>query len=623
MIFPKRNTPRWLIFLIDILLCVFSLGLAYLIRFDFFNIPIASEIQAFKVAFPIFVLIRALSFFISKTYIGIIRHTSTEDAKRILITISAGSLFFLLLSPLRYNFFDGLNFLPIAIIIIDFLTTVFLMIALRFAVKLLYIETRGKKKEKINVVIYGAGEAGIITKQALDQESDLKYNVVAFIDDDKGKAGKSIEGIKISATTKWKELLDKSAVDQLIISIQNPDIDNKRKIVDLCLEKGIEVYSVPPFKTWVGGELSSNQIRKVKIEELLGRKSIKLDQENVAKQLNEKVILVTGAAGSIGSEIVRQIGRYKPKKIVLVDHAESPLYNFDIELRDRFPTLQFELVIGDIRDKGRLKELFDKYQPQVVYHAAAYKHVPLMEINPKEAVHTNVLGTRNLIDLTNDYNVETFVLISTDKAVNPTNIMGASKRIAEIYTQSLNVHSKTKYITTRFGNVLGSNGSVIPIFRKQIESGGPVTVTHDEITRYFMTIPEACQLVLEAGSMGNGGEIFAFDMGDSVKIIDLAKKMIQLSGLELDKDISIKITGLRPGEKLYEEVLNDKENTIPTHHPQIMIAKVREFDFQEIETEVNQLMTKMDGEVKEVVKAMKEMVPEYKSNNSEFEKLDV
>jgi len=529
--FPKRNTPRWLIFFIDIFICIFSLGLAYLIRFDFFNIPLETELRAFKFAFPIFVTIRGISFLIGKTYIGIIRLTSTKDAKRILITISLGSLFFLILSPIRFYFFDGLNFLPIGVIIIDFLTTVFLMTSLRFATKLLYFETKGRKREKINVAIYGAGEAGVITKQALDQDSELKFNVVAFMDDDDGKSGKSVEGVKIVNQKRMEELFNSKSIDQVIISVQNPKIANKRKLVDICLDKGIEVYSIPSFKSWVDGELSSNQIKKVRIEDLLGRKSIKLNQEKLTKQLQEKRILVTGAAGSIGSEIVRQISKYSPQKLILFDQAESPLFNFETEIRSSFPYLNLELIIGDIRDAARLEEVFEKHKPQIVYHAAAYKHVPLMEINPKEAIMTNVLGTTHLVDLSDNYKVDEFVFVSTDKAVNPTNVMGASKRIAEIYSQAFNSISSTKFITTRFGNVLGSNGSVIPIFRKQIEKGGPVTVTHENITRYFMTIPEACQLVLEAGSMGKGGEIFAFDMGDSVKIIDLAKKMIQLSGL--------------------------------------------------------------------------------------------
>ena len=356
---------------------------------------------------------------------------------------------------------------------------------------------------------------------------------------------------------------------------------------------------------------------------MLGREPIKLDNEKIKKQLSNKVVLVTGAAGSIGSEIVRQIVRFSPKKVILLDQAESPLYEIELELLEKTINCEIEVVMGDIRNKDRMDNMFRTFLPEVIYHAAAYKHVPMMENNPSEAILTNVLGTKNMADLSVKYNVKEFVMVSTDKAVNPTNVMGASKRIAEIYIQSINKTSNTRFITTRFGNVLGSNGSVIPRFKKQIDKGGPITITHPEITRYFMTIPEACQLVLEAGAMGQGGEIFIFDMGKSVKIVDLAKKMIRLSGLTIDRDIQIIYTGLRPGEKLYEELLNDQENTLPTHHSQIMIAKVMEYNLEEVSEKINQLVAMFDEQNNEkIVSKMKEIVPEFKSNNSIFEKLD-
>ena len=432
-----------------------------------------------------------------------------------------------------------------------------------------------------------------------------------------------LEGTKIVGLDKLDELLQNNNVAHLIISIQNLLPARKQQIVDTCLNYTIKILTVPPITNWINGELSFKQIKKVKIEDLLGRDPIILDKEDIEKQLSGKVILVTGAAGSIGSEIVRQIIPFNPKLIILVDQAESPLYEIELELFDKHKQQCYEVVIGDVRNRERMGNVFRTFNPQIVFHAAAYKHVPMMENNPSESIFTNVLGTRNLADLSVEYKVEKFVMISTDKAVNPTNVMGASKRIAEIYTQSLSKKSNTKFITTRFGNVLGSNGSVIPRFRQQIENGGPLTITHPDITRYFMTIPEACQLVLEAGAMGQGAEIFIFDMGKSVKIVELAKKMIKLSGLTLDKDISIVYTGLRPGEKLYEELLADHENTLPTHHTQIMKAKVKEYDLNEITTSINELIALFDQQDnKLIVKKMKTLVPEFKSNNSIYEKLD-
>jgi FlaA1/EpsC-like NDP-sugar epimerase len=380
---------------------------------------------------------------------------------------------------------------------------------------------------------------------------------------------------------------------------------------------------VPPAKKWINGELSFNQLRSVNIEDLLEREPIKLDNDLISAQLNNKIILITGAAGSIGSELSRQCLKYNPKKIILLDQAESPLHEVELEFGDKYAKDKFETVIGDVRNLDRMRNVFRTFKPEIVFHAAAYKHVPMMENNPSESILNNILGTKNTADLSVEYNVQKFVFVSTDKAVNPTNVMGASKRIAEIYIQSLGKKSSVKFITTRFGNVLGSNGSVIPRFKRQIEIGGPITITDPEITRYFMTIPEACQLVLEAGSMGKGGEIFVFDMGKSVKIVDLARKMIKLSGLEEGKDIKIVYTGLRPGEKLFEELLADSENTLPTHHSQILIGKVREYQYDEVSKVINELIELFDTQNNtKIVQCMKELVPEFKSNNSVFEKLD-
>ncbi len=617
----QRNMPRWIIFFIDMGICLFSLILAYLVRFNF-SIP-KVEIDAFPLVFGMVLGSRAISFYISKTYQGIVKYTSSKDAQRIFIVLTIGSLVFVGINCVFYYFINHTFPIPFSIIIIEYMATAFLMISLRVMFKALYLELTNPNKEKRSVIIFGAGESGIITKRTLDRDAGTKYKVLGFIDDDIKKQGKKLEGSTIYNIDKLDNLLLENDVSNLIISVQNLSPTKKQQIVDICLNHDTKVLNVPPVSNWINGELSFRQIKKVQIEELLEREPIKLDKENIQKQLSGKTILVSGAAGSIGSEIVRQVIRFGPKKIILLDQAESPLYDMEMELFDKYKQQSYEIVMGDIRNKERMENVFKTFQPEIVFHSAAYKHVPMMENNPSESISTNVLGTKNLADLSVIYKAEKFVMISTDKAVNPSNVMGASKRIAEIYAQSLSKNSTTKFITTRFGNVLGSSGSVIPRFRQQIENGGPVTITDPNITRFFMTIPEACQLVLEAGAMGTGGEIFIFDMGDSVKIVDLAKKMIKLSGLALDKDIRIEFTGLRPGEKLYEELLADKENTIPTHHKQILIAKVKEYDFATISTSIADLIDLFGKQNNQsIVKKMKELVPEFKSNNSIYEKLD-
>ena len=617
----QRNMPRWVIFFIDLSICLFSLILAYLVRFNF-AIP-RIEIDAFPFVFSVVLGIRASSFYFSKTYQGIVKFTSSKDAQRIFIVLTAGSAAFIVTNLFFYFVINQKFPIPFSIIIIEYMASAFLMISLRIMFKALYQELTNPNREKRSVIIFGAGESGIITKRTLDRDAGTKYKVLGFIDDDKKKQGKKLEGAAIYSIDKLDNLLTENDVSNLIISVQNLLPNKKQQIVDICLNHNTKVLNVPPVSNWINGELSFKQIKKVQIEELLEREPIQLSKENIKKQVSGKTILVTGAAGSIGSEIIRQVIKYNPKKIILLDQAESPLYDMEMELHDKYNKLSYEVVIGDICNSERMENLFKTFHPEIIFHAAAYKHVPMMENNPSESILTNVSGTKVLADLANKFKVEKFVMVSTDKAVNPTNVMGASKRIAEIYTQSLGKQSVTKFITTRFGNVLGSNGSVIPRFRQQIETGGPITITDPNITRFFMTIPEACQLVLEAGAMGNGGEIFIFDMGESVKIIDLAKKMIKLSGLTLDKDIRIVYTGLRPGEKLYEELLADHENTIPTHHKQIMVARVKEYDFESISNSITQLINLFQTqENKVIVKKMKELVPEFKSNNSIYEELD-
>lgn len=622
MIFVKDNTPRWIILTIDIGICLFALLMAYLLRFNF-SIP-QQYIDTFYYIFPLVIGLRLISFFIFGTFRGIIRYTSSVDTQRIFVVVSVVSFIFIIINSIRYFLIDGSFVIPFSVIIIDYMATILLMMSFRITVKLIYFEFKTASKEKIKVLIFGAGEAGIITKRTLSRDQETRFQVVGFIDHKKAIQGKKIEGVKIYSPERLAELLDKKEIDQVILSVQNIPKAVKQEIVEACLPFKVKVLHLPPVKSWVKGELSPSQLQRVKIEDLLGREPIHLDTVNIKSQLTQKRVLITGAAGSIGSEIVRQVSDYFPSNLILLDQAESPLYEIELETKDKYGDNYCEAVIADVSNYSRMTKVFETFRPQVVYHAAAYKHVPLMEDNPSEAIMTNIGGSKNLIDLADQFGVESFVMISTDKAVNPTNVMGASKRVAEIYAQSKNTNSNTNYITTRFGNVLGSNGSVIPLFRKQIENGGPIKVTHPEITRYFMTIPEACQLVLEAGAMGKGGEIFIFDMGKPVKIIDLAKKMIKLSGLELGKDIDIKISGLRAGEKLYEELLNNKENTLPTHHPQIMIAKVEAQEMSEISTPINAMIATPSSEDNfDLVKVIKSVVPEYKSQNSIFSKLDI
>jgi FlaA1/EpsC-like NDP-sugar epimerase len=483
--------------------------------------------------------------------------------------------------------------------------------------------------KRANVMIFGAGQTGIITRHVL--ESTPRMKVTGFLEDDPNKVGKVIDGVTIfeASSSELNRLFVEYSIDELIITAKDISLERKNEVVDVCIKHQVRVRTVPPVGKWVKGELSINQIKEINIEELLGREAIKIKNGNIETDLRGKKVLITGAAGSIGSELFRQVILAGPSAVILIDQAESSLYELEHEARSMNISAQLYWYIADINNGDRVKTIFEEHRPSIVYHAAAYKHVPMMENNPVEAITCNILGTKTIADLSVEFGVSKFVMVSTDKAVNPTNVMGCSKRIAEIYVQSLNDYletlgtTHTAFVTTRFGNVLGSNGSVIPLFKRQIQEGGPITVTHPEITRYFMTIPEACQLVLEAGTMGKGGEIFIFDMGKSMKILDLAKKMIWLSGLEPNKDIDIVFTGLREGEKLYEELLNNKENTIRTHHEKIMIAKVSQYSYQQINNYIelfNDLV--YDKNELKSVALMKELVPEYKSNYSRYEILD-
>jgi len=616
----KEHTPRWIIFLLDILISIFAISLAFLLRFNFV-IP-TEENTDFIFMLLYMPTIRAISFIISKTYAGIIRYTGSKDSERIFIVNTITSLVFVLTNIATY-FYNKTFHIPFSILIIEYFTSIFLMITFRIIVKVTYFEINNPRKDRSNILIYGIGELAIITKRTIDRDVEAKQNVKGFLCENSKFFGQKLEGVEILDKNNLIYLIGHYQITTIIFAKKDLATIIKNEISEICLNLGVEIKSIPEISNWINGKLSLNQIKKIKIEELLERPEINLSTDKISSEIEGKTILITGAAGSIGSEIVRQVSKFKPKIIVLYDHAESPMYDIELELIDNKKFTDYKIIIGDIKNKNRVEYIINRYKPEIIFHAAAYKHVPMMENNPIEAITTNVIGTKILADLANKHKVERFVMVSTDKAVNPTNVMGASKRTAEIYVQSLNKISETKYITTRFGNVLGSNGSVIPRFRKQIEEGGPVTVTHPEITRFFMTIPEACQLVLEAGTIGEGGEIFIFDMGKSVNITNLAKKMIQLSGLTLGSDIEIKYTGLRPGEKLYEELLNNAENTIPTHHQKIMIAKVREYEFVTILQQIDELAELTHNfDNYEVVKKIKEIVPEFISNNSVFEKLD-
>ncbi|MFY8109169.1 MAG: polysaccharide biosynthesis protein [Bacteroidia bacterium] len=628
----SSKIPRWFIFLFDMGLCALAYILAIFARF---SMDLNMEyLYPSLTVLPIYFLVKGVTMSYFRLNAFVIRHTSVQDGLRIFYAM-VGASFILFFVDSIYNYLPSnkLHLFPLSILLIDFVLSTFFLASFRVFIKLMYIRINSTtSKSIINYAIYGAGDAGITTKRKLEQESRRGIRVAAFFDDSIDKHRKILEGVSIyNGTSELEDIITRHNIEQVIIAIPSISKSRKQDIVERCLALNVNVRTVPPIEKWINGELSFNQIKNIKIEDLIERDVIELDKAKIGNQVNGKVVMVTGAGGSIGSEMVRQIIKFKPKKLLCVDKSEIKLYELDGELRESHKNelnTFVEILIGDITNEARMKMIFEKFKPQIIYHAAAYKHVPLMEENPSEAIWVNVKGTKTIADLAYQYNSDRFVMVSTDKAVNPTNVMGASKRIAEIYVQSLYHNAlknnvKTKYITTRFGNVLGSSGSVIPRFRKQIEDGGPITVTHPDITRYFMTIPEACQLVLEAGNMGNGGEIYIFDMGKSTKIVDLARKMIKLSGLTLGKDIQIVFTGLRPGEKIYEELLNDEENTLPTHHSKIMIGKVRTYDFAEVESNTKELINLYQTQdMMKIVTKMKTIVPEFKSKNSIYESLD-
>ena len=568
-----------------------------------------------------------LAFLISRVYDGMLRYSGFNDVRKIFYACT-GALSFLIISKLVIHQISpslATDIYPRYVTIIyHYLITMVAMSLMRFAIRRLYNEVYKNSADKMNTLIYGAGDGGTMLLRTLSQDTNSKFKIKAFVDDDPKRVGTQINTIKIYSpkVAMTPEFIEKYDIDVMIVAIPSLTQERNKEIIEQGLALNLIVKSIPAFDKWVDGKISTNQIEDIRIEDLLGRKPIILGKSNVIREINDKVVLVTGAAGSIGSEICRQVMHYNPSKLIMLDQAESPMYDFQFEMNNtpEFKEMKSRMafVITNVKDPIRMREVFETYHPQVVFHAAAYKHVPFMEENAYEAVFVNVFGTKLVADLSIEYGVEKFVMISTDKAVNPTNVMGATKRIAEIYTQSR--QGNTKFITTRFGNVLGSNGSVVPLFRKQIEQGGPITVTDRRITRFFMTIPEACSLVLEAGSIGEGGDIFVFDMGEKVKIWDLAEKMRKLAHRP---EVEIIETGLRPGEKLYEEVLANEENTIKTDNEKIMHAIVRKYAAADVDAMFIKLHEALETcDPMKIVAQMKAIVPEFKSNNSIFSQLD-
>lgn len=621
----NKNVSKWIVLFIDVYLICLSFLLSYFIRNDL--------VVDFNLNFVIRQLITIISlsvicFFLFGSFKSIIRHTGLNDVFNIFFSISTFTIVLLVFSSIESIFLKTPYLaIPKSVIIIHYFLTIFILISSRFFFKYSYNLFLNRIERKENVMIYGAGDSGIITYGALNKDKDNNYHVFGFLDDEPTKINKKIFQTKIFDPKKIdKKFINTHNIKEIIISIQTLDTKKIFNVTEKFLDLGVKVKKVPSITRWISNDLKSKQIKQIKIEDLLGRDQIELENPFVKRKVTNKRILITGAAGSIGSEISRQLSSYDVERLILIDQAESDLYDLQQELYEN-NRRNFVTIVSDVRDCHRMEQIFKKYKPHRVFHAAAYKHVPLMEENPYEAVKINILGTKNIADLSLEYDIERFVMVSTDKAVNPTNVMGATKRVAEMYIGSLDkLNNKTKFTTTRFGNVLGSNGSVIPLFKRQIENGGPLTVTHKDITRYFMTIPEACSLVLEAGTMGVGGEIYIFDMGESVKIVDLAKRMISLSGLKYPNDIAIKFTGLRPGEKLYEELLANGENTKPTYNKKILIANHQHIDnefiyyyMKELEKSVLEDSKLVDSNL---VSLLKSIVPEFISNNSIFESLD-
>ena len=625
--------PRWGVLLMDVMLCTIAFWISVWVGSGFLNyVNLNNQIVPIGAQYLIVMLVQTIAFWVFHTYSGILRYSTFIDTVKVLLSNICTGLVLVLVNVVIHHS-TGWHPILNTVIAVYVPTSFVLLFSLRVGVKTLS-ETLERNQATPRVMIYGTQVAGIAIAKMLRSAGNIPYHPIGFIAGAKERYGYDLAGLRVRPLNeKLFEWMNGHGVNHVIISpLKMREID-PAKDLQIFIDHNIRILTTPYFTQWDNlDEIDTQRIGRVeaiRIEDLLERPQIDINTENVRQIIRNKVVLVSGAAGSIGSELVRQIQQYAPQVTILLEMAESPLHDLVLDLNKQFPEARFIPVIADVRNRGRIEQVFSEMRPDVVYHAAAYKHVPLMESFPNEAIQANVAGTKNMADMAVKYGVKRFVMISTDKAVNPTNIMGASKRIAEIYVQSLfrKLHAKdpdcTKFITTRFGNVLGSNGSVIPYFRKQIAAGGPVTVTHPDIIRYFMTIPEACCLVMEASTLGDGGEIFVFDMGKPVKILDLARNMIRLAGYTPEKDIMIKFTGLRPGEKLYEELLNQKETTLPTANEKIMVARVREFDFEEISSKVDELIkTSRLTKPFTTVTLMKQLVPEFISNNSIYEQLD-
>ena len=616
--------PIWTILLIDVLIIVVSSLLAYALRYDFRSIFLESSTIDKTIVWT--VIVNLVFFRVFRTYSNVLRFSSFIDIMRIFVSLTVSYALLMISSVLLASYLD-IRLAPVSVLFMAYIISFAIMSCSRIVVKMFYELLNFDGSHSANVFIYGAKEAGVNIAKALRVNLRNHYRLRGFIADEPELINKVMMGVKVFPNDESLiDVLNDRDVHTIIISSAKMEELKKSDMADRLLAHNIKLMTAPPLSEWSGQTLNRTQLKEIQIEDLLQRDPIEIDIHKVASHLEGKRVMITGAAGSIGSEIMRQVASFNPYKLILVDQAETPLHDIRLDLQDRWRDIDAETIIADISNATRMEDIFKEYQPQYIFHAAAYKHVPMMEDNVSESIQINVFGTRTLADLAVKYGAEKFVMISTDKAVNPTNVMGCSKRICEIYVQSLakKLQEKgghvTQFITTRFGNVLGSNGSVIPRFRDQIQRGGPVTVTHPEIIRYFMTIPEACRLVLEAGSMGNGGEIYIFDMGKPVKIVDLAKRMISLSGRT---DVKIEFTGLRHGEKLYEELLNVKELTKPTYHEKIMIATVREYDYDEVKQRIQKLIeVSYTYDQMQIVAAMKDIVPEFISKNSCFEALD-